>query len=83
MKNILSKEDIDKLYKALNLPEDKDIDKADYLEFYRYFGNNPEYYKAFRQTKQDAEVSWKDIKNLKWGDIDLNKGQIYFNCNAN
>lgn len=78
--NILSKEDIDKIYKSLNLPEDEDIDKADYLEFYMYFGNNPKYYKAFRETKKDAEMSWKDIKKLKYGDIDFRKGTIQFQC---
>lgn len=78
--NLLGKEEIDKLYKSLNLPEDKDIDKADYLEFYMYFGNNLKYYKAFRQVKEDGNVSWRDIKKLKYGDIDFRKGTIQFQC---
>lgn len=78
--NLLGKEELDKLYKSLNLPDDKDIDKFDYLEFYMYFGNNLEYYKAFRQIKEEGNVSWKDIKKLKYGDIDFRKGTIQFQC---
>lgn len=68
-------EDILKLF---GIENEKDIEANDYFQFYKCFGNNVQLYKTLKPHKEKAEVSWQDIKNIKWGDIDLNKGTVIF-----
>ena len=75
-KNIFNEEEINKLYEELNLPNDKDINKADYLEFYFCFGNNLEYYKSFYDIKKESNMSWKEFRNIRFKDVDLKKSII-------
>ncbi len=57
--------------------ENKDqLEALDYIEFIKYFGDNQELYNQLRLLKEDAECSWKEIRNLKWGDIDFENGII-------
>ncbi len=54
----------------------KDGDVIDYLEFVKYFGNNRELYEKLKHLKGDSLSSWKEIRNLKWKDVDLENGII-------
>jgi len=70
-----SNEDILKLF---GIENEKNIEANDYFQFVKYFGNNVELYKALKPLKDEADVSWREISNLKWKDIDLNKGMVTF-----
>lgn len=54
----------------------KDGNVIDYLEFVKYFGDNIELYGKLKQLKEDSSSTWKEIKNLKWKDVDLENGII-------
>lgn len=66
------------LLKLFGIENEKDIEANDYFQFYKCFGNNVELYKTFRPLKEEAEVSWQDIKNLQWRDIDLENSTVSF-----
>ncbi len=72
-------EDILKLF---GIENEKDIEANDYFQFYKCFGNNVELYKTLKQFKEEAEVSWQDIKNIKWGDMDLENNTVIFKDKA-
>ncbi len=74
----LSREKENELLKQFGFNENDNVDIDDFFQFSKYFGFDKELYLEYRTLKKDADVSWKDIKNLKWGDIDLEKGIIYF-----
>lgn len=68
-------EDVLKLF---GIENETDIEANDYFQFFKYFGNDIEMYKKLKPLKDNAEVSWRDIKNLKWKDIDLQNNTISF-----
>lgn len=68
-------EDVLKLF---GLENETGIEANDYFQFFKYFGNDIEIYKKLKPLKDEAEVSWRDIKNLKWGDIDLENNTVRF-----
>lgn len=74
----LSREKENQLLKKFGFNESDNVDINDFFQFARYFGIDKELYLEFITLKKDADVSWEDIKNLKWGDIDLEKGIINF-----
>lgn len=54
------------------------LGNRDYIQFSRYFGDNPELFEKLKPLKEEAEVSWEDITKLKWSDIDLENGVVHF-----
>lgn len=62
----------------LGFPPNSDVDFKDYLEFYKVYGNNPQFYVMFKPIKDSAEVSWLAVKNIKWKDIDFTNKTITF-----
>lgn len=67
-KNSLTKEQIDKLYADLNLPNIPNIDKVDFLNYMLYFDTNPEHYKLYSKLK-GKRTSWRDFKNKRFQNI--------------
>ena len=41
-----------------------------------WFGDNKELYKKLKPLKEDSNSTWKEIKNLKWRDVDLENNVI-------
>lgn len=62
----------------LGFPTNSDVDFKDYLEFYKVYGNNPQFYIMFKPIKDSAEISWLAIKDIKWKDIDFKNKTITF-----
>lgn len=60
--NILTYEEVNKIYKYLYLPKDDRLNKVDFLEYYLYFGRNIERYKFYKKVKNN-NVSWKEFRN--------------------
>ncbi len=54
----------------------KKLPQFDYLEFMVWFGDNKELYNQLKPLKEDSKSTWKEIKNLKWGDVDLENNVI-------
>lgn len=81
--HVLTKKEISELYESLGLPKDKSINKADYLEFYMYYGNNLKFYQLFKDLKKQADVSWRDFRKIKVNDIDMKKRTIQFGHSIN
>lgn len=54
----------------------KELPQFDYLEFMVWFGDNKELYKKLKPLKEDSNSTWKEIKNLKWRDVDLENNVI-------
>ena len=54
----------------------KESPQFDYLEFMVWFGDNKELYKKLKPLKEDSKSTWKEIKNLKWRDVDLENNVI-------
>lgn len=57
-----------------NVP--KEPPSFDYLEFIIYFGDNKELYEKLKPLKEKASCSWEYFRNMKWKDVDLEKGTI-------
>ena len=53
----------------------KDID---YLEFSLCFGDNQKLYNLLKPIKDSGKLSWKEIRNIKYSDIDLENQTIKF-----
>lgn len=75
-KGIVSSDEIEKMCDSLNLPKNSNINKADYLEFYFYFGNS-HFYEYYKDIK-DPKISWKIFKSkvlptIRYKDIKSNK----------
>ena len=62
----------------LGFPPNSDVDFKDYLEFYKVYGNNPQFYIMFKPIKDSAEISWLAIKDIKWKDVDFKNKTITF-----
>lgn len=77
-KKYYTKEECAKILENHGIESDNSIDINDYFEFYKLFGNNPELYKKLKPLKEDAEVSWEEIKSIKYEDIDFKNKNIYF-----
>lgn len=77
-KKYYTKAECAKILENHGIESDNSIDINDYFEFYKLFGNNPELYKKLKPLKEDAEVSWKEIKSIKYEDIDFKNRNIYF-----
>lgn len=54
----------------------KDAPTSDYLEFMIWFGDNKELYNKLKYLREEEKCSWKEIKNLKYGDIDFENSEI-------
>lgn len=63
--------------KKNNQNEHKEFPDYDYLEFIIYFTDNKDLYDKLKPLKEKAACSWEKFKNIKWEDIDLEKGKIY------
>ena len=59
----------------------KELPQFDYLEFMVWFGDNKELYKKLKPLKEDSKSTWKEIKNLKWRDVDLENNVIEYITN--
>ena len=47
------------------------------FEFVKYFGvNNLKNYKWLKKIKDDGDLTWKEVKDIEWKDIDLDKKTI-------
>lgn len=57
-----------------NIP--KELPPLDYLEFIIYFGDNKELYEKLKPLKEKTSCSWEYFRNMKWKDVDLEKGTI-------
>ena len=77
-KRYYTKEECSKVLENYGIESANSIDINDYFEFYKLFGNNPELYKKLKPLKEDAEVSWEEIKFIKYEDIDFKNKNIYF-----
>lgn len=79
-KNLLSNEDIDNLYKLLDLPEKEHVDKMDLIEYYLFFSNNIDNYEFWKDAKKGVASTWKDFRNnlsySKIRDIDFEKNSL-------
>lgn len=64
------------ILKLFGIESEKNIEANDYFQFVKYFGNNVELYKSLKPLKDEAEVSWQDIKNIKWQDVNLENQTI-------
>ena len=62
----------------LGFPPNSDVDFKDYLEFYKVYGNNPQFYIMFKPIKDSAEISLLAIKDIKWKDVDFKNKTITF-----
>lgn len=49
---------------------------GDWKEFVKYFGYNRDLYDKLLPLKRDGELSWEQIKNLKWENIDLEHANL-------
>lgn len=77
-KRYYTKQECSKVLENYRIESANSIDINDYFEFYKLFGNNPELYKKLKPLKEDAEVSWEEIKSIKYEDIDFKNKNIYF-----
>lgn len=75
-KKVLSKEEVEDIYNALELPKNGITDKADYLDFYFNFGNKLELYKSLVEFKNNSEITWNDLRKLKHKNINRDKSVI-------
>lgn len=57
-----------------NVP--KELPSFDYLEFIIHFGDNKELYDELKPLKEKASCSWEYFRNMKWKDVDLEKGTM-------
>lgn len=80
MQEHFTQKEKESILQQLGFPPNSDIDLTDYLEFYKVFGNNPQFYIMFKPIKDSAEISWLAIKDIKWKDIDLKNKSIKINC---
>ena len=56
----------------MEILENKDQQEVlDYIDFIKCFGDNKELYRQLKSLKEDSKSTWKEIRNLKWEDIDL------------
>lgn len=78
MEEKLSLKEKEEFLQSWGFPPNSDVDLKDYLVFYQNFGNNPQLYLTLRPLKDEADVSWLQIKNIEWGDIDFKNKTIRF-----
>lgn len=76
--NIDLEEQNNKVLEKFGFDENDNVDLYDLIEFASYFGFNKELYKVLNPVKQEAQVTWKQMRKLKWGDIDFIKKTISF-----
>ena len=60
----------------LGFPPNSEIDFKDYLEFYKIYGSNPQFYIMFKPLKDSAEISWEKLRGIKWENIDFKNKTI-------
>lgn len=75
---IMSKEKELEVLKNFGFTTDDNVEINDFFQFSRYFGFNKELYLLLRPLKNDAEVTWEDICNIKYGDIDFQNNTVSF-----
>mgnify|MGYP003309872323 CR=1 FL=1 len=63
--------------------DDDNVSLYDFIDFSRYFGLDKEKYLLFRPLRDDANVTWEEIANLKYGDIDFTNNTITFRSKIN
>jgi len=78
MQEYFTQKEKEEFLQQLGFPPNSDVDFKDYLEFYKVYGNNPQFYIMFKPIKDSAEVSWLAVKNIKWKDIDFTNKTITF-----
>lgn len=72
---VFTKEELNKLYESLNLPQVSDINKSDFLEYSLYFDTNLKHYEILKNLKS-KDISWKEFKdkdlhNIRVRDINV------------
>lgn len=48
----------------------------EYLEFMIWFGDNEDLYNKLKPLREDAQCSWKEMKKIKWKDINFENKTI-------
>lgn len=74
----LSKEKTDEILKMFGFNQNDKVELNDFFEFSKHFGFDKERYLLLKPLKEKAEVTWEDIKNIKYGDIDFENNTITF-----
>lgn len=68
----------EEVLKIFGIEKENSIEADDYFQFFKYFGNNVDLYKKLKTLKDESEVTWKDIYNIKWGDVNLRNNTVSF-----
>lgn len=74
----LSKEKEIEILATFGFNENDDVEINDFFEFSKYFGFDKRLYLIYKPLKREANVTWSDIKNIRYGDIDFQNQVIYF-----
>lgn len=74
----ISEEKCKKILETFGFNEKDNVELNDFLEFSRIFGFNKEKYLKLKPLKDKADVTWEQISNIKYGDIDFENNTIYF-----
>lgn len=48
----------------------------DYFDFCKTFGDNKKLYETLKPIKQNGKITWKELKELKYGNIDFKNNTI-------
>lgn len=49
---------------------------TDYFEFSKIFGDNKKLYETLKPIKQNGKITWKELKELKFSNIDFENNTI-------
>lgn len=75
---IISKEKAKEILKSFGFEENDNVELNDFFQFSQHFGYNKDRYLLLKPLKDEAEVNWQDIANIKYGDIDFENNTISF-----
>lgn len=75
---LINKEKANEILKTFGFSENDNVEINDFFQFSKYFGFDKERYLLFKPLKDNAEVAWEDIRNIKYGDIDFQNHTISF-----
>lgn len=79
---LISRKEYDEFLKVVKQSKKTDAAKSfygtkDYCDFCKAFGmGQDEKYLALKDMKEDTNLSWEEMKNIRYGQIDLEKGTI-------
>lgn len=75
---MLSKEEAKQILNRFGFKENDNVELNDFFQFSKYFGCDKDRYILLKPLKDEAEVNWQDIANIKYGDIDFKNNTISF-----